>query len=235
MMETRLGAAALKDQEVVTLYFAPERDAPGQTYVWEVTAVGAIPHTGVGLCTDAAGRPAIAVYGAEWAEVYRGEVYIHERLAPLPRTYVVYAAEHIPDDEQAMRRLLDDSFDLRNVAITAEPLDLPTRAPIPASRAEIVEYGDARVVIEATALRQGLLVLSDQFYPGWRASVDGQPVPVLRVNHVLRGVILPPGEHRVVFRFVPTSLRIGGMLSLVGVIVLVILGIWGDRCAATLR
>jgi len=108
-------------------------------------------------------------------------------------------------------------------------LGLPTRAPIPASRAQIVEYGDTRVVIEATALRRGLLILGDQFYPGWRASVDGQPVPVLRVNRVLRGVILPPGEHRVVFRFAPTSLRIGGLLSLVGVIALVALGIWGDR------
>jgi hypothetical protein len=223
MLDTQLDTAALEDQQKVTLYFAPEGDAPGQTYVWEVTATEAAPPTGVGLCTLTDGQPAISVYGADWAPAYQGEVYIYERLAPLPRAYVVYAAEYIPDDGQAVSRLLDESFALRNVAVVAEPLDLPAKADIRASRAEVVTYEDTRVVVRASAVQQGLLILGDQFHPGWRAHVDGQAVTIRRVNHVLRGVVLPPGEHQVVFQFAPLSLRIGGGLSLIGIVVLIIL------------
>lgn len=72
----------------------------------------------------------------------------------------------------------------------------------------------------ASGSRPGLLILADLFYPGWRAELDGQPVEILRVNYVLRGIALPPGEHRVVFRFAPTSLYTGLGMTLAGLVVL---------------
>jgi hypothetical protein len=223
MLDAQLDTVQLKDRQSITLYFAPEREAPGQIYTWEIAATEAAPHTGIGLCTLADGQPAISVYGADWSQVYQGEVYIFERLAPVPRARVVYAAEHIPDDAQTVTRLLDDSFDLRNVAIVANPVELPAKADIPASRAEIVTYQDTRIVVKASAVQRGLLILGDQFHPGWQAYLDGQPVTIMRVNHVLRGVVVPPGEHQVVFQFAPASLRTGSWLSLAGVVILIIL------------
>ncbi len=223
MLDARQDAVELEDRQNLTLYFAPEREAPGQTYVWEVAAAEAAPHTGVGLCTLADGQPAVSVYGADWSQVYEGEVYLFERLSPLPRAYIVYAAEHIPDDAKAVSRLLDDSFDLRNVAVVAEPLDLPTKADTSVSQAEISTYHETQVVVKASAVKQGLLILGDQFHPGWQAYLDGQPTTVIRVNHVLRGVVLPPGEHQVVFQFAPASLRTGIYLSLAGIVVLITL------------
>jgi uncharacterized membrane protein YfhO len=46
--------------------------------------------------------------------------------------------------------------------------------------------------------------------------VDGAPAEILRVNHVLRGVLLPPGEHEVVFRYAPRSVQIGAVISALG-------------------
>jgi hypothetical protein len=158
-----------------------------------------------------------------WTEAYQGEVYIYRRLDPRPRAYVVYAAEYVPDDGQAVDRLLDESFDPANVAITAAPLDLPTVAVAAGHAATIAAYGDTEIVVAATAARQGLLVLGDQFYPGWQAEVDGRPVEIVRTNHVLRGVPLPAGEHLVVFRFMPASLWTGAALSLAGAVVLLLL------------
>jgi len=223
ILDARQDVAELEDRQTLTLYFAPEREAPGQVYVWEVAAAEAALHTGIGLCTLANGQPAVSVYGADWSEAYEGEVYLFERLSPLPRAYVVYAAEHIPDDTETVSRLLDESFDLRNVAVVANPLDLPTKADIPASRAEIVDYQDTRVVVKASAVQRGLLILGDQFHPGWRAYLDGQPTTIIRVNYLLRGVVLPPGEHQVVFQFAPRSLRTGSWLTLGGMVVLIIL------------
>jgi len=216
-------AAELVGRRNLTLYFAPEKEAPGKTYTWEVSAAGPTSRTGLALCTAAGGQPAVSVYGGDWAQAYEGEVYIFERLSPVARAYVVYSAERIQGDSEAVSRLLDRSFDLRNVAIVADPLDLPAESDTPATRAEILSYESTRVVVRASALRRGLLVLGDQYHPGWRASVDSQPATILRTNHVLRGVVLPPGEHEVVFEFAPKSLRFGGCLSLVGVLVLITL------------
>ena len=222
VLESRQPVASLKDERL-TLYFSPEREAPGQTYTWEVSADGAQGPTGTALCLSADGKPAVSVYGADGKEVYHGEMYIFERLSPLPRAYVVYAAEQIKDDTLATNRLLDESFDLRNAAVTADKVTLPDRTTTPASRATITSYEDTRVVMQASTSQPGLLILADQYHPGWRAYLDGQPVPILRVNQFLRGVMLPPGEHEIVFSFTPLSLKIGTGISLVGLITLIAL------------
>jgi hypothetical protein len=236
ILDARLEAINLEDEETVTLYFEPEREAPGRVYTWEVAAPTET-HTGIRLCTSAGGQPAVSVYGADWSQVHADTVYTFERLAPLPRAYVVYAAELIVDEAQVVERLLDDSFDLRNVAVTAEPTGLPTVADRPATPAEIVSRSDTQVEIRAAAAQRGLLVLADQHYPGWQVSVDGQAAVLLRVNHVFRGVMLEPGDHEVIFRFEPSSLSTGGWLSAIGVVVLMCILALGrhPRLASWLR
>jgi hypothetical protein len=215
VLDARLPATGLRDEQDVTWYFAPERTAPGKTYVWEVAA-GDPATGGVSLCTDGDARPAVSVYGADWVEAYRGELQVVERLAPLPRAYVVYAAERVTGDGPATARLLDEDADIRNVAVTADPLPLPSLPERQADAAVLEQYGATRVAIRATARQPGLLVLGDLFAPGWKATVDGRPAPVLRVNHVMRGVFLAPGEHDVRFTYAPDSLKWGALTSLAG-------------------
>jgi uncharacterized membrane protein YfhO len=106
---------------------------------------------------------------------------------------------------------------------------LPSVAEMPATQARIITYKATRVEVEATTSQQGLLVLSDQYHTGWRASVDGEPTPILRANHTLRRVILPPGAHRITFEFAPTSLKTGMWLSGIGLALLAVLMIFGKR------
>ena len=61
----------------------------------------------------------------------------------------------------------------------------------------------------------GILVLSDQWYPGWRVTVDGVAAPLLRTDYALRGVFVPAGTHQVTFRFQPLPLYLG--LALAGI------------------
>ena len=58
--------------------------------------------------------------------------------------------------------------------------------------------------------------MSDAYYPGWTLTVDGRPAEILRANRAMRGVALPAGVHRLVFRYEPLSFRIGLGLSLLG-------------------
>jgi uncharacterized membrane protein YfhO len=65
------------------------------------------------------------------------------------------------------------------------------------------------------ARRAGLLVLTDVWFPGWKATVDGRDVPIERVDYLLRGVRVPAGAHRVEFRYEPASFTAGWIISLV--------------------
>ncbi|MCQ3941804.1 MAG: hypothetical protein DPW22_01120 [Alphaproteobacteria bacterium] len=74
------------------------------------------------------------------------------------------------------------------------------------ARARIVAWAPDRVEIETRSQAGGVLVLHATYYPGWRAEIDGRPAPVLRANVLFRGVEVPAGLHRVVFRFAPFAL-----------------------------
>jgi len=86
-----------------------------------------------------------------------------------------------------------------------------------------------RVVAQASARDSSLLILTDIFYPGWKAFVDGRPAPIRRVDYLLRGVALPPGSHRVEFRYQPASFRAGWIISLLGLLVTVAAAVIGWR------
>jgi uncharacterized membrane protein YfhO len=67
----------------------------------------------------------------------------------------------------------------------------------------------------------GLLVLSDSYYPGWRAWADGEPADIHRVNYGFRGIVVPAGRHTVEMRYEPASFRVGLFVSLLGLAALV--------------
>jgi hypothetical protein len=75
-----------------------------------------------------------------------------------------------------------------------------------------------RVVIRSQAGAPGWLVLSDTWYPGWIARVDGKPVPVLRAASFFRAVQVSAGEHEVVFEYRPWSFYVGSLISLATVL-----------------
>jgi uncharacterized membrane protein YfhO len=77
------------------------------------------------------------------------------------------------------------------------------------------------VAVEAVAPRGGWLLLADTWYPGWEATVDGHPAPVVRANVAHRAVRLSPGRHRVEFAFRPRSAIVGFALTAAGLAILI--------------
>lgn len=232
VLESPQAVSVTANAELLVVFFAPEKTAPGRSYVWEVSTNA--EETDVGLCLAADGTAAVSVYGNDWAEVSQDKLFVYERLAPLSRAYVVYAAEQVTDDAETVARLLDENFPLRHKALTADPLPLPPSTETVATPAVITAYTPTKVVIQADSTADGLLILGDQFYPGWRAAVDGQPASIHRVNHIFRGVLLPAGTHEVTFTFQPQSLRLGLWLSFSGVLGVLALLIFERRILAAL-
>ncbi|MEJ2502951.1 MAG: YfhO family protein [Gemmatimonadota bacterium] len=148
-------------------------------------------------------------------EVYRGsEALVYEVPSALPRAWLASEVELAPTPDGALERFRDPAFDPSTTALVYQALPDPPPAGPLEGEARILEHAPDRVRIEAEASRRALLVLADNHYDGWEATVDGQPAPVHRVNHTFRGVVVPAGTHEVVFEFRPEGVYAGLTISL---------------------
>jgi uncharacterized membrane protein YfhO len=92
-----------------------------------------------------------------------------------------------------------------------EPLD--TEASPANEQAVISNYKPNSYSVSVTTQGRALLVMSETYYPGWQAMVNGKAAKIYRVDGDLRGVIVPAGSSRVDFRYRPRSVLIGGSLT----------------------
>jgi uncharacterized membrane protein YfhO len=82
---------------------------------------------------------------------------------------------------------------------------------------DLLEHQPDRLLIRANMSCPGMVVLSDTYFPGWRARVDGKPVEIYPVNAAMRGVLVPGGGlHTVTMRYRPATVIWGALLTLVG-------------------
>jgi hypothetical protein len=77
----------------------------------------------------------------------------------------------------------------------------------------VVKDDPMAIVIATDGADTALVVLGDLDYPGWRATIDGRPAPIIAADGVLRGVLVPPGPHCVEYRYVPASWGWGVMVT----------------------
>lgn len=92
------------------------------------------------------------------------------------------------------------------------------------SSISLLTYTPEKLVYRATAQTEQLAVFSEIYYPkGWTASIDGVEAPILRANYVLRALMVPAGEHEIVFEFKPKSYEIGNKISLASSILLILI------------
>jgi uncharacterized membrane protein YfhO len=146
-------------------------------------------------------------------------VYANENA--LPRTFLVGGQRIVKSEDEALRAVTAPRFDGRRVVITESALQgLPSHSEPPPGRATLTSYEHEKVVAEATATRPSLLVLTDIHFPGWKARVDGREADIERVNYLLRGVMVPPGRHRVEFVYEPASWTAARAITLAGLLAL---------------
>ena len=141
---------------------------------------------------------------------------VNENPSYYPRAWVVHQVTTEPSTHKARKRISQTEFNpLRQAVVAAslgEPLEL-----LPDEGKELVSFdryqGD-RMEITVHARSRGLLVLSEVYYPGWRATVNGRSAPIHKVNGLLRGIVVSAGESRVAMRYAPRSVLAGAVLSL---------------------
>lgn len=159
------------------------------------------------------------------------EAYIYAVDAPSPRAYVPPALEPVHDGAAAIDYLRHSRTPAQRVAVARD--DVPPGLPSEMiGSVRLIAYRPQDVELAAAMQTDGLVVLSDTFYPGWEAAVDGAAVPIVRANYFARGVFVRAGEHRVVFRYRPLSFRVGAAISVVtgtAVVIGIIVSLWRRR------
>jgi hypothetical protein len=137
----------------------------------------------------------------------------------LPRAYVPARVEVVSDSAARLEKLASSNFDPRQVAYVETSVDLPSSCR---GTAEIVEEIPTHVKVAVNMQTPGLVVLADLWDKGWRAYMEGRPLPILRANHAVRGVVLPAGAATIEFRYEPASFTWG--LRLAGLAVVLLIG-----------
>ncbi|MEK6301447.1 MAG: YfhO family protein [Acidobacteriota bacterium] len=152
-------------------------------------------------------------------------VSVYENKRALSRAFFVLQIASVKSHEDALARLRIPQINLRSTAVVegagdsllakVEPPPAGLEVPRQPSSgvARIVEDKRNRVVIETDNEEAETLVLSDNYYPGWRAFVDGEPTAIFQANCTMRAVAVPAGRHLVSFVFAPATLRTSAYVS----------------------
>lgn len=137
------------------------------------------------------------------------------RTTHLPRAWLVGEVRTAGSEEELTALLQDPTFDPRRTALVeANPGPAVSGGGPTPGEVRITEYRSDAIRMSVRAATDGFLVLSEMYYPGWTAWVDGEERPVYRTNYNLRGITMERGEHDVEFRFTPASFRTGTWISI---------------------
>jgi len=178
-----------------------------------------------------AGSPefkAFAKRPEKFAPIYgEGSIAVFENKSALPRLFAAPQAgiQVIPDAATQMARIQDPLFmPERTVYFSEKP------AAIGAEEVDVSAFSSAMEWIRGDmnsyefrtrTSSRSVLVLSQIFYPGWKATIDGTEVPVYPVDYALTGILAPEGDHTVTFFFQPHSFTAGAVLSVISLIITV--------------
>lgn len=161
-----------------------------------------------------------------------GSVDLYRNLKAMPRAWFVTKVETMPDAD-VLKTIREGKFrdgrpfDPAQVALLDEESCDGCKVALPhpdissSAEASVVRYEPQRIEMRTRNSQERFLVLSEVYYPGWTARIDGVETQVHRVNYALRGLVVPPGEHKVEFVYAPASFRIGAVCSGLGVLLLI--------------
>jgi len=147
-----------------------------------------------------------------------GRLTLYENPGAFPRVFLVDKFQTAGSFYKAQNIIKNSDFDLRKEIVIERTLSdpKPKLAPLsPESQASIISYTPNEVTINVKTTTPAFLVLTDSFYPGWHAYVDGEETKIYRTNGLVRSIFVPSGDHTVKFSYMPESFVNGVTISLI--------------------
>ncbi len=159
-----------------------------------------------------------------WQRIHSGDVKIYRNEGLLSRAFAVSRVRTFPNLTNAVAFMKAPGFDPSQVAVLDQPLPLPD--DLTPAQVRLEAHTAERVRLHVRSQGHALVVLADAWAPGWQAILDpdqqAQKLTSFPVDIFLRGVLVPPGEHEVVWVFRPGSLRVGALISLAAILIMMV-------------
>jgi hypothetical protein len=138
-------------------------------------------------------------------------IYIYENQEVLPRA-ILASKVKFAKDEEILKLLIDSSFDPTQIVILEEKVPLWEKETL--RKVNLVKESNQNLKISVSTETPSILFLSNTYYPGWEAYVDGQKAKILRANFNFQAISIPSGQHQVELNFRSRSFRVGAIISL---------------------
>ena len=157
-------------------------------------------------------------------EVFSGSsgMKVYKQPAAFPRAWAVHKLVRVTSDDQANWYMMERLDDLHSEAVMFDPIPaLPActaPASAPANSVDLKEDHGSRVSLSIRLGCPAMIVVSDTYFPGWRAYVDGVPAQIYSVNAAMRGILAPAGIHSVTMRYRPMAVYEGAALTFLGIL-----------------
>lgn len=126
-----------------------------------------------------------------------GETQVYENKNVLPRAFLVTDYLVAKSSDEQAKTLLNK--DLRKIVILEKDINLEFE-PLKSSSLEMVKYSANQIELKTQTDKPAILVLTDSFYPGWKAEIDSNKTEILKANHAFRAIVIPAGRHNIVFK-----------------------------------
>ncbi|MFP4081637.1 MAG: YfhO family protein [Candidatus Aminicenantes bacterium] len=151
------------------------------------------------------------------------KLHVYENKGAFPRAFMVHSVRVEEKRQKILEILKDPRFDPRAfVILEEEPEESGGYMFAEEEKDEIsfINYKENQFTLKASLMNHGFLLLSEVYYPGWKAFVDGQPTRIYRANYLFRSVYLNKGDHTVEFFYRPLSFEIGASITVLTLIIL---------------
>lgn len=153
-------------------------------------------------------------------------IKIYQNLKVLPRAFLVENCREVRSELEYKNILSDKNFLPEQVLLLdkspeGHPCKDKQASPYEekGKSVEIRDYQNNSLELQVKSNSKTFLFLSESYYPGWQATVNGKPTPIYRANYAFRALLLEPGDHQVRFDYNPMSFKIGAGLSLLTIMI----------------
>ena len=149
---------------------------------------------------------------------------LYKNLSAFDRAFMVYHFSIADSQQQALDLLHAYSKQLNKVAVVFQkdvqgiPFTSNTQGTY---SIDFIKYTPGYIKLSCTTSQPGLFFISDTYFPGWHASVDGKKTKIIRTDYAFQGLWLTQGSHTIVLKYAPSSFKYGALLSIIGILSLI--------------
>lgn len=169
--------------------------------------------------------PFLKYLGSQYELVFEDKsMVVLENKTVIPRFSIFHQVEI--RQKELLDRLFNASFDVTRTLLLEESVDLDLRRPAGEEKIVVTKYEPQGLDISIEAKDNGLLLLTNNYYPGWKSFIDGKETKIYRADYAFMAIAVSRGRHTVNFIYDPLSFKIGLCLSLGTLILLIITASW---------